>query len=441
VRDTIYDELSRTRRAAWHGEAADTIRRIHPGDVEALAHHLDRAGRPDAADAARAAAELAERRFEPHRAVVWWRTALRHAGRAPTRTQAELIMGLARSLAVTGELGEARRRRGEAIELASGDPALTTRVICAFDIPASWAANDDPSLATRIATAAAEALHPPAAPTAGALHPPAAPSAEALRPPRPAVPPEPAAAPTVAPVLAGALAAAADASAVPEADRCRLLATIAMELRNAGGPPAREAAEAALRIARRLDDPALLAYALNAVYLQTYHRAGLAAERDRIAAELLALAERHGLITYRVLGHLVLMQTRSALGDFAEADRHADAADRLADEYRITLVAAFTAGYRAMRAGVPRGETLHDETLHDEMPGVDVRLDQPATADAMLEARLCHQARAAIARGDRAEMRRLAELLAPAAGERAAGSALIDLGPIADVLKALTNNV
>lgn len=411
VRDAVYDELSRTRRAAWHAEAAAALRRLRPGDVEGLAHHLDLAGSPDATDAARTVAELAERRFEPHRAVRWWRIALRHVDRAHTRTQAELTMGLARALAVAGELGEARRQRGVAIGLAAGDPVLTTRVICAFDVPASWAASDDPALARRIADAAAKAL----------------------RPPRPDA------------------AVEADRAPRPVEDRCRLLATIAMELRNAGGPSAREAAVEAVRIARGLDDPVLLAYALNGLFLQSYYRAGLASERAEIGAELLRLAELHGLITYRVLAHLLLMQTQPALNDLAGADRHADAADRLAEEYRIPLVDVFTAGYRAMRGGKQsrmRGGKQssmrggkQSKAVHTEMPGVDLRLDRPATADAMLEARLCFQAREAIARGDRPAMARLAELLAPAAGERAAGSALVDQGPIADVLHALASSV
>ncbi|MEV7630007.1 BTAD domain-containing putative transcriptional regulator [Actinoplanes sp. NPDC089786] len=378
VRDAVYGGLSRTRRAAWHAEVAAAIRRVRPDDVVALAHHLDLAGGAGATEAARVAAERAEVRFEPHEAVRWWRIALRHGDGASVRTRAELIMGLARALAVTGELAEARRQRGAAIGLAAGDAALTTRVICAFDVPANWAANDDPGLAERVASAATAALGSPRS----------------------------------------------------DRDRSRLLATIAMELRNTGGPRAREAALSAVALARGLTDPALLAYGLNALYLQTYHRAGLASERAAIAAELLELADRHGLVTYRVLGHLLLMQARSALGDFASADAHAEAAAALAGEYRIPLVDVFTAGYGKMRAGGAGA-------MHVEMPGVDTRLDRPATADAMLEARLCFQAREAIARGDRAAMASLAARLAPAAGERAAGSALVDLGPIADVLNAL----
>jgi hypothetical protein len=77
-----------------------------------------------------------------------------------------------------------------------------------------------------------------------------------------------------------------------ETTRARLLATIAGESRGAHGARGLQAAQAAEKIARRLNDPALLAFALNGVFMQTFYRAGLAPERDG----------RHGLGTLRALG-------------------------------------------------------------------------------------------------------------------------------------------
>jgi hypothetical protein len=89
--------------------------------------------------------------------------------------------------------------------------------------------------------------------------------------------------------------------------------------------------------------------------MQTFHRAGLAPQRDRIGAELVTLSARHGLITYQVLGHLIRLQARSALADFAEADRHAAEVDRLAGRHELPLARVFTQWYRAMRlAGTDR---------------------------------------------------------------------------------------
>src|SRR5258705_278544 len=114
----------------------------------------------------------------------------------------------------------------------------------------------------------------------------------------------------------------------------------------AGGP---EAARQAEEIARGLDDPALLAFALNGVFMQTFDRAGLAPRRDEIGAELVGLSARHGLVTFEVLGHLIRLQARSALADFATGDQHAAAADRLAERHDRPLVGVFTQWYRALR--------------------------------------------------------------------------------------------
>ncbi|MBF8194422.1 tetratricopeptide repeat protein, partial [Nonomuraea sp. K274] len=138
-----------------------------------------------------------------------------------------------------------------------------------------------------------------------------------------------------------------------EPERARLLITIAMERRADAGRRGDQAAREAEAIARRMGDPALLAYALNGRYMQTFHRAGLAAERAGIGEELLDLAARHeGLVTFEVLGHLILIQAGAALADLATADRHAAAADRLAERYGLPLVGVFTTWYAALRLAV-----------------------------------------------------------------------------------------
>ena len=202
-----------------------------------------------------------------------------------SRARLESTVGLLRSLAVTGPGGleAARDQRVAAIDAAEqlGDPDLTARVIGGYDVPAIWTRADDPEQAARVVAAAERAL--------AGLGPDA-----------------------------------------PEATRARLLATVAVESRGLPSTRGPEAARQAEAIARRLADPALLAQALNGVFMQTFHRAGLAAERDAVGAELVALAARHGLAPVEILGHLIRVQARGALADFATADTHADAADRLA---------------------------------------------------------------------------------------------------------------
>ena len=115
---------------------------------------------------------------------------------------------------------------------------------------------------------------------------------------------------------------------------------------------AREAAREAEAIARRLDDPALLAFALNGrVHADASTGRAWRRERDAIGAELVDLSARHGLVTFEVLGHLIRLQARCALADFAAADAHAAAADELAARHELPLVGRLhRASTRALKA-------------------------------------------------------------------------------------------
>ncbi|MEO3839815.1 BTAD domain-containing putative transcriptional regulator [Streptomyces sp. CNZ287] len=263
------------------------LRRLET-DILAQADHLEAPGGGD--EARRVWAEAA--------------AAYDRAVAGGARARLESTVGLLRSLAVTGGGGlqAARRHRVAAVEAAeeSGDPELTARVIGAYDVPAVWTRVDDPEQAGRVVAAAERALA--------------------------ALPP-------------------AEHAAV----RARLLATVAVESRGTRAARGPQAAREAERLARGLDDPALLAFALNGAFMQTFGRTGLAAERDRIGAELAGLAARHGLVTYEVLGHLIRLQARAALADFPGADEHAAAADRLAERHELPLVAVFTGWYAALR--------------------------------------------------------------------------------------------
>ncbi|WP_327407363.1 SARP family transcriptional regulator [Streptomyces sp. NBC_01288] len=370
------------------------------------------------------------------------------------RARLESTVGLLRNLAVTGGGGleAARRHRLAAITAAQelGDPELTARVIGAYDVPAIWTRVDDPQQAADTMAAAERTLA--------------------------ALPPD------------AHLAA-----------RARLLATIALESRGTRSARGPQAACQAEDIARRLNDPALLAFALNGTFMQTFHRAGLAPQRDTIGTELVALSARHGMVTYEVLGHLIRIQSRSALADFTGADEHATAADRLAERHELPLVGVFTQWYRVLRlsaTGNPRPAqattAYQDAALRLDgagMPGLErgllplallslrMRNGQPAQADEhidwgpyepwarplvllardlpnearaalsslpdpprdlLFEALWCLAGRAALAVGDRGTMERAHAELMPAVAELAgAGSGLLTLGPVAQHLDDL----
>ncbi|WP_089153986.1 BTAD domain-containing putative transcriptional regulator [Micromonospora sp. NBS 11-29] len=369
------------------------------------------------------------------------------------RARIESTVGLLRSLAVTGPggLAAARDQRLAAISAAEqlGDADLTARVVGGYDVPAIWTRSDDPEQAARVVAAAERAL--------AGLGPDA-----------------------------------------PETTRARLLATVAVESRGDASGRGPEAARQAEAIARRLADPALLAQALNGVFMQTFHRAGLAAERDAVGAELVEVGARHGLATVEILGHLIRVQALGALADLAGADGHADAADRLAARHERPLVGVFTDGYRAVRtaaagAPYPQAEAAYRAAaarLADcGMPGVahglpplallclrvwhDLPADLPADTDwgpyapwarplvllaagqradaagalrrtptpprdLLMEALWCLTGRAAVALDDRAVARRARDALAPAAHEVAgAGSGMLTVGPVAEHLARL----
>ncbi|UIX32159.1 AfsR/SARP family transcriptional regulator [Streptomyces sp. GQFP] len=229
---------------------------------------------------------------------------------------------LARTLALAGgdALVHSRRDRLAAVQAAerTGDLSLTARIIGAYDVPALWSRADDPEQSRAVVAAAERTL-------------------TALGPDDPA-----------------------DLSA-------RLLATIAVESRSADLSVtelerARQAARRAEALARDLADPALLAFALNGVFLQSFTRPGLAAVRDGIGAEILDLATRHELPNFAVLGRLVRLQSASALGDLDSAASHAHAAEQLAATNEAPLVPVLTAWFRARvtaaRSTEPGGPTV-----------------------------------------------------------------------------------
>ncbi|WP_433329489.1 AfsR/SARP family transcriptional regulator [Spirillospora sp. CA-294931] len=375
---------------------------------------------------------------------VWARTTAAYDRTAPSSTRLESTVHLLRHLAVTGASGlqAAREHRLAAVTAAEelGDPDLIARVIGAYDVPAIWTRADDPQQAASIVAAAQRALRPDAHP----------------------------------------------------ATQARLLATIAIESR---GTNATHAAHQAEQRARSLDDPALLAFALNGAFMQSFHTPGMAPTRDTIGAELVTLSSRNGLVTWEVLGHLIRLQARSALGDFPTADHHASQADHLAKRHELPLVDVFTTWYRALRQAGKTSAPEEEATYHQAaskltgaMPGLEhgllplallsvrLRHAQPAQTDDLdwgphepwtrplvllaqnrkneakeslhnvptpppnhlTEAMWCLTAQAAIALNDQETMNRAHTALKPAAAEQAgAASGLITLGPVAKYLEAL----
>ncbi|ANZ40214.1 hypothetical protein BBK82_33460 [Lentzea guizhouensis] len=316
------------------------------------------------------------------------------------------------------------------------DPQAVADVIGSFDVPGIWTTNDDPAHSAEL-VAAAERVLP--------------------------------------------------AFRAPTATRARLLATIAMEERGTGARlPEADEAEA---IARDLDDPELRAFALNARFMHTFHRTGLAPHRARIGRELVAHAAEHHLVTHEVLGHLILVQAGAALADLDTADHHAAEADDLARSHDLPLVSVFTDWYAALKLaaqnrtaeadhayraaaqriagtgmwGMERGLlplallSLHGPSTVDltddwgpHLPWVRplalpqkealaaARTLPPGPADLLSETRACLIALAAIRLQDDDLRERARTALLPAKDEQAAGTGLFTFGPISRFLDDLS---
>ncbi|MFI0354706.1 ATP-binding protein [Actinomadura sp. 9N407] len=303
VRDTLYTGLSRARRTRLHGQVAGALEDRRPDEVAAIAHHHLEAGAADPAKAvhyARLAAEEAESRFA-HRAAadLWVRAAESLGAGASPHERLELEAAAIRSSALAGSVVKARERRLRALRQARtlGDPALLARVIVSFDVPTLWTSREYGTLDQDVIDAAEEAL------------------------------------------------AGLDGDA---GMRIRLLTTLALELEGEQHDRGLTAADEAVRTARALGRPELLAIALNGRYINGYRTADGLPERHRLATELLDLATAHDLGTYRVLGHLQLQQACIAGRDLEAARRHREEGMRLAEQYGLPLLGLIADWYDAL---------------------------------------------------------------------------------------------
>jgi hypothetical protein len=149
--------------------------------------------------------------------------------------------------------------------------------------------------------------------------------------------------------------------------RARLLARLAMEL-YFGGPAERRATlvDEALAIARRLGDPATIAYALNARYAALWGPEN-AAERLEIANEVLGLARRASDDRLAREGRGRRIVALLELGDVAaahtEIDVHASAAEKLRQPYGRWQAAVWQAAEALLAGHFTAGESRAREAL------------------------------------------------------------------------------
>ncbi len=330
VRETLYAELTTIQRVRYHRRVAETLEELYgpasPVHLNELAHHyLEAAPSGDlhaAVAYARMAAERAVELLAYEEAVRLYESALQAlellGGGDDMRSQ--MLLGLGDAMWRSGDEAGASTAFREAVEAArrAGDPELLGR-----------AALGPGSVVVMLGLEVG-------------------------------IPNEPQIA-----LLEEALAALDGM----ESDlRSRILARLAAHLYWSAGTQSRrsELAAEAVELARRLDDPDALAYALSARHWATWTPDNLE-ERMTTADEVIRLASRRGNRLLEGLGRVYRVMDLLEAGRMVEAGREAALVGRIGDELRDPTTQWFAAlclGMDAILEGrFTDGERLAEDAL------------------------------------------------------------------------------
>ncbi|WP_121161864.1 BTAD domain-containing putative transcriptional regulator [Micromonospora pisi] len=292
VRDTIYTDVSRLRRARMHARVAACIRRLRPDDFPVLAHHYARAASSDTAglavDYAVRAAELAQRRYAYDAAIELLTNAVVSADAVPGDRDAlrvDLLGRLLRAQARAGAVAAARDSRARAVEIAaaSGRDELLVAAFTAWKVATPWLIRAYGVVDHRVVELLTRLL-----------------GRDDLDP----------------------------------VDRCRLLEALTNELDGEDDPRGPAAGLEALAISRGFDDPELRALGL-AARLRTMRFDLEAPQRRDLAWELRDLATEHGLVTYHWLAEQTLSQSATALNQPEELRASIARQEAMVSTYRL----------------------------------------------------------------------------------------------------------
>jgi DNA-binding SARP family transcriptional activator len=326
VRATLYDGISRLRRARLHGRVGEALAELRTADLDPylpqLAHHFAEAapvGTPERAiDFALAAARRAARLFAWEEAAQLYRTALQArdlAGEADDRLRCELLLALgeAEERAGQDDAGQATFLAAADTARGLGDAALLGRAALGFAGPWAMLGRVDPARVQR---------------------------------------------------LEEALAALGDQDTPL---RARLLARLALELYYLGDPEPRLALTAeAVAIAHRIGDPRTIAACLDARHYALW-RPETVEERLAVAGELRRVAELTGDPELELEGAAWTVVDLLELGDVQGADVQIAAASELAEALHRPVWLWWTSGFRCARAQLAgdfeAAEALAQETL------------------------------------------------------------------------------
>jgi hypothetical protein len=331
VRDTLYGDLTRLRRARMHGRVADTLRELRPDRLAALAHHYSHATGPEAAAQAIRyviqAAEQAERRYAHDTAATLLTSALE---RCPDDDdlRSDLAGRLLRAHLRAGNLIKAREVRQAAIDAAraAGRDDLLVAACTAWTEPTPWQARRYGDVDR-----------------------------------------------SVVDTLDGLLTR----RDLEPATRIRLLDALVNELAGEDDPRVEAARTEAIALARGLGDRRLLAVAL-AAGLKGSHFDALVPRRDALAAELEPLARELDLPAFRWYAIYSQAVTASFTGDVPTLRERLAEGRELARRYRMPEAEAIQGFSDAMLA--------HIEGRFDESEEMYRTAAEPLTAAGSMHA-------------------------------------------------------
>ncbi|GIH50340.1 Transcriptional regulatory protein, C terminal [Microbispora rosea] len=281
VRETLYEDIPRLRRARMHRKVVTALEAVRPGDVGALGHHALAAATTATATAA---AEYASRAAAQASALYAHRDAaafldgglgaLDLASDPPEALRLDLMCRLVSAFAHAGEVERAFDVRAKALTAArrTTDPKAVARAAVSFDAPVIWTVQPERRLDRDLVHAVEDAI----------------------------------------PRETGEL-------------RCLLLVTLCHAVEGHDAARVESASTEAVDIARAVGDPQLLCMALNARYWAC-HAPDRRQELEELGHELLRVSTAAGLLGYRTLGHAALCMVALGRNDWAAARRHADQA-------------------------------------------------------------------------------------------------------------------
>jgi DNA-binding SARP family transcriptional activator/tetratricopeptide (TPR) repeat protein len=307
IRDTLYDDLAPMRRLRLHERAGAALEAVHAGDLSPhlseLAQHYVAAAPAGALDKAvdytRRAGDQALGQLAFEEAVRHYETALALVDDGVTRC--ELLLALGEAHARAGDQRAAKQAMAEAAELAErhGLPEHLGRAALGYGGRIIWEVSRDDA--------------------------------------------------QLVPLLERAIEAQGEGDSPL---RVRLLARLAGgPLRDASFPPERKArlSEEALAMARRLDDPATLAFALHG-YILGHHSPDHTPSQLEVATELIDVAARAGDKERVFEGLEERLDALVELGDVEAAHDVLATMRQVAHELRQPSQAWLLAAYEALLA-------------------------------------------------------------------------------------------